>query len=131
MSVGTRLQYCFVLSPQSFGHSAAEKKQEDLQLPCVSLKQSVVTRWNSAVKVLKQLFGKEAAVTSVMAMLGKRDLQPSAAKWETIEEPVPLLEPFVEATKFLSYECQPSLSMVEPVLAFLLQKMEAGAGVQM
>ena len=63
-------------------------------------------------------------------MLGKRDLQPSAAEWETIEELVPLLEPFVEATKLLSYECQPSLSMVEPVLAFLLQKMEAGAGVQ-
>ena len=63
-------------------------------------------------------------------MHGKRDLQPSAAEWETIEELVPLLEPFVEATALLSYECQPSLSMVEPALTFLLQKMEVGAGVQ-
>ena len=38
--------------------------------------------------------------------------------------------PLCEATNLLSYECQPSLSMVEPVLAFLLQKMESGAGVQ-
>ena len=28
---------------------------------------------------------------------------------------MPLLEPLVEATKLLSYKCQPSLSMVEPV----------------
>ena len=76
----------------------------------VSLKQSAVTRWNSAVEMLKRLVEQEAAVTSVLAMLRKRDLQPSAAKWETIEELVPLLEPFVEATKLLSYECQPSLS---------------------
>ena len=39
----------------------------------------------------------EAAVTSVLAMLRKRDLQPSAAEWE---EQVPLFEPFVEATSF-------------------------------
>ena len=82
----------------------------------------VVTRWNSAVKVLKRLVEKEAAVTSVLAMLRKKDLQSSAAKWETIEDPVPLLEPFVEATKLLSYECQPSLSMVEPVLAFCYRR---------
>ena len=43
---------------------------------------------------------------------------------------MPLLEPFVKTTKLLSYACQPSLSMVEPVLAFSLQKMEASAGVQ-
>ena len=59
--------------------------------------------------MLKRLVEQEAAVTSVLAMLGKRDLQPSAAEWETIEELVPLLEPFVEATKLLSYECQPTL----------------------
>ena len=63
-------------------------------------------------------------------MLRKRDFQRLAAKWETIEELVPLLEPFVEATKLLSHECLPSLSMVEPILAFLLRKMESGAGVQ-
>ena len=52
-----------------------KKKQEELQLPCVSLKQSVVTRWNLAVKVLKRLVEQEAAVISVLAMLEKRDPQ--------------------------------------------------------
>ena len=70
--------------------------------------------------MLKQLAEQKAAVTSVLPMLEKRDLQLSAAEQETMAELVPLLEPFVEATKLLSYGCQPSASMVEPILAFLL-----------
>jgi len=106
------------------------EKQKELQIPCVSLKQAVATRWNSTVEMVKRLVEQEAAVTSVLATLGKRELQPSASEWESMEELVPVLEPFLEATKLLSYERQPSVSVVEPVLAFLLQKLQATNGRQ-
>lgn len=44
----------------------------------------------------EQLAEQKVAVTGVLAMLEKRDLQPSAAEWETMAELVSLLEPFVE-----------------------------------
>ena len=90
----------------------------------------MATRWNSAVEMTKRLVEQEAAVTSVLATLGKRELQPSASEWESMEELVPVLEPFLEATKLLSYEQQPSVSVVEPVLAFLFQKLQATDGRQ-
>lgn len=48
----------------------------------------------------------------------------------SMEELVPVLELFLEATKLLSYERQPSVSVVKPVLAFQLQKLQATYGRQ-
>ena len=45
----------------------------------------------------EQLAEQKVAVTAVLAMLEKRDLQPSAAEWETMAELASLSDPFVEA----------------------------------
>ena len=86
------------------------------------------TRWNSSFFMLQRLLKLRWPITAVLSdpTVTKRTdqyLDLKTDQWNLVSELVTVLEPFDVATTFLSYEQNPSLSCVLPVLQGLIESL--------
>ena len=104
-----------------FNHSRLDreelvKKQKQLEIPQHSLIKDVETRWNSTYDMIKRLCEQQAAVAAVP--LPKRDLshlELPSNEWRLLEDIAVVLEPFKDATVFLSGDTYPTISVLGPL----------------
>lgn len=97
-----------------------EEKQRALRLPVRSLKIDNKTRWGSAYIMLVHLTESRAAVSACLGTLhGLRKPVPddlTSAQWNLVEKIAAVLEPFQDATEFLSYEKHPTIGAAMPII---------------
>ncbi|KAL4141547.1 hypothetical protein QTP88_004172 [Uroleucon formosanum] len=89
--------------------------QKRLNLAPHKLIQMVNTRWNSIYLMLQRMLEQKDAILIDLPKIKKRQLL-FARNWNMIEGYVILLKPVFEATKELSREDTPILSMVLPII---------------
>ena len=102
-----------------------EEKQRLLGLPLHKLIQGVQHRWNSVYDMIERLCEQQAAVAAVLH--NHRDLlhlEHSPAEWRLLEDLCKVLEPFKDATTYLSASKYPTLSVLGPVLHKILKTLE-------
>ncbi|XP_026736462.1 zinc finger BED domain-containing protein 1-like [Trichoplusia ni] len=102
---------------QYFKHSSsAESKltamQNQMELPPLKLKQSVVTRWNSTYDMLQRLLKIKDAVISTLAIEQPRLNTLTMDDWLLIENCVKVLKIFYDVTEEMSAEKSVSMSKV-------------------
>lgn len=85
--------------------------QKQLNLPQLTLKHDVETRWNSTYQMLVQLIKVTEAVVSARFSL-RSDLLLNSEEYTIIEQLVPILKPFNEITNEISAEKTVTLSKV-------------------
>ncbi|XP_056599072.1 E3 SUMO-protein ligase ZBED1-like [Triplophysa dalaica] len=108
-------------------------KQKLLDLPSHKLKTDVVTRWNSALEMLEWFLEQHPAISAaLLSPEGRRSEKDiftlSEAAITTAEDIVKALNPMKVATLAMSEECTPTLSVIGPLHAQLLQEMNIGPG---
>lgn len=103
-------------------------KQKLLDLPSHKLKTDVVTRWNSALEMLEWFLEQQPAISAVLLSPEVRRSEKylctlSEGDVTAIEDVVKALNPVKAATLAMSEECSPTLSVIGPLHAQLLQEM--------
>lgn len=123
---------------QFFKHSSTglaklQEIQQQMNLPVLKLKQSVVTRWNSTYDMLVRLIKNKDPLISTLALLqAEEKLHLSSKEWVIISQAIDSLKLFYEITVEISAEKTVSLSKVfvlktlmrETVEGFLLKCIE-------
>ena len=92
------------------------KKQKQLEIPQHSLVKDVDTRWNSTFDMIKRVCEQQAAIAAVL--LPKRTLshlELSSDEWGLLQDVAEVLEPFKDATVFLSGDSYPTTSVLGPL----------------
>ena len=103
------------------------EKQQLLGLPHHKLIQAVPHRWNSVYDMIERLCEQQAAVAAVLH--NHRDLlhlEHSPTEWRLLEDLCKLLEPFKDATVYLSASRYPTLSVLGPILDKIQKNLEEG-----
>ncbi|XP_078145354.1 E3 SUMO-protein ligase ZBED1-like isoform X2 [Centroberyx gerrardi] len=90
--------------------------QRILELPAHKLVIDVVTRWNSALEMLERFLEQQPAILAAL-------LSPEVRRNE--EDMVKALQPLKAATLVMSEEKSPTLSVVAPLHAQLLEEMSS------
>ena len=106
-------------------HEELEEKQQLLGLDKHKLIQAVQHRWNSVYDMIERLCEQQAAVSAVLHQ--HRDLlhlEHSPAEWRILEDLSKVLEPFKDATTYLSASKYPTVSILGPVLHKILTTLE-------
>ena len=106
-------------------HEELEEKQQLLGLDKHKLIQAVQHRWNSVYDMIERLCEQQAAVSAVLHQ--HRDLlhlEHSPAEWRLLEDLSKVLEPFKDATTYLSASRYPTVSILGPVLHEILTTLE-------
>ena len=101
------------------------EKQQSLGLPKHKLIQGVPHRWNSVYDMIERLCEQQAAVAAVLH--NHRDLlhlEHSPSEWRLLEDLCKVLEPFKDATTYLSASRYLTLSVLGPVLDKILKNLE-------
>ncbi|KAE9521467.1 hypothetical protein AGLY_018141 [Aphis glycines] len=96
--------------------------QKRLNLASHKLIQMVNTRWNSIYLMLQRMLEQKDAILIDLPKIKKGQLL-FARDWNMIESYVILLKPVFEATKELSREDTPTLSMVLPIICTIEAKL--------
>jgi len=94
-----------------------EEKQQLLGLPKHKLIQAVPHQWNSVYDMIERLCEQQVAVAAVLH--NHRDLlhlEHSPTEWRLLEDLCKVLEPFKDATVYLSASRYPTLSVLGPML---------------
>jgi hypothetical protein len=102
-------------SPQQ--REAFSQIRNRLQLPVLELKNDCETRWSSYLEMLKRALLLKPAVNDFFKRVYKQII--SSDTWEVAEGLISLLGPFADATKELSGDKYPTITIVRPNLAFL------------
>ena len=129
----SRLLACARKLVGHFHHSvvateALKQKQTEMNVVGKKLVRDCVTRWNSSYFMLDRLVKLRWPVTAVLSdeTVTKRSdqfLDLKTEQWNISAELLKVLEPFDIATTFFSYEENPSISCVLPVLHGLMEKL--------
>ena len=102
-----------------------QEKQQLLGLTKHKLIQGVQHRWNSAYDMIERLCEQQAAISAVLHH--HRDLlhlEHSPSEWRLLEDLCKVLEPFKDATTYLSASRYPTLSILGPMLHKILNTLE-------
>ena len=94
-------------------------------MPKHKLIQVVPHWWNSVYDMIEQLYEQQAAVAAVLH--NHRDLlhlEHPPTEWRLLEDLCQVLEPFKDATVYLSASRCPTLSVVGPVLHKIQKNLE-------
>ncbi|AVK75974.1 hypothetical protein pneo_cds_367 [Pandoravirus neocaledonia] len=111
---------CRTFKASAIARRALEDRQADLGLPKRPLKLDNKTRWGSTYEMLRRLTASRPAVSACLGTLhGLRkpvadDL--TSAQWSLIKKIADVLEPFQDATEFLSHEKHPTMGAVMPII---------------
>lgn len=105
----------FKRSPQNW--RILQKKLAEKGLPPTTLKQDVVTRWNSTLIMIKSCLSSKDALRDVLEEMHFENLTDS--EWEQLEKLSQVLEPCREITQLLGGEKYATLSMVIPATEHL------------
>lgn len=117
---------CRTFKASAIARRALEDRQADLGLPRRPLKLDNKTRWGSTYEMLRRLTASRLAVSACLGTLhGLRkpvadDL--TLAQWSLIEKIAEVLEPFQDATEFLSHEKHPAVGAVMPIVLGAIPK---------
>ena len=117
----------------TIANSMLEQKQKLLYLPTHKLKTDVVTRWNSGYEMLQRFLEQQPAIC---AALLSSDVRRSGSDICTLnenditdaEDIMQALRPMFVATKIVSEEKNPTLSIIAPVHAKLLNDTHQAMG---
>ncbi|XP_030235893.1 zinc finger BED domain-containing protein 1-like [Gadus morhua] len=117
----------------TIANSMLEQKQKLLDLPTHKLKTDVVTRWNSGYEMLQRFLEQQPAIC---AALLSSDVRRSGSDICTLnenditdaEDIMQALRPMFVATKIVSEEKNPTLSIIAPVHAKLLNDTHQAMG---
>ena len=99
-------------------------KQQQLGLPGHALIQDVQTRWNSTHDMIKRICEQQPAIQAVLHR--RRDLvhlEISSGEWRILEDIADLLEPYKDATTYLSSESYPTISALGPLFTEIRSKL--------
>ena len=111
---------CRTFKASSIARRALEERQTGLGLPLRALKVDNKTRWGSTYDMLRRLTSSRPAVSACLGSLhGLRKPVPddlTSAQWSLIEKIADVLEPFQDATEFLSHEKHPTIGAVMPIM---------------
>lgn len=111
---------CRTFKASSVAKRALEERQIELGLPPRALKVDNKTRWGSTYEMLRRLTASRPAVSACLASLhGLRKPVPddlTSGQWSLIEKIADVLEPFQDATEFLSSERHPTIGAVMPIM---------------
>ncbi len=117
---------CRTFKASAIARRALEDRQADLGLPKRPLKLDNKTRWGSTYEMLRRLTASRLAVSACLGTLhGLRkpvadDL--TSAQWLLIKKIAHVLEPFQDATEFLSHEKHPTIGTVMPIVLGAIPK---------
>lgn len=98
---------------------ALMKAEEMLDIEKLQVLQDVVTRWNSALAMMRRLLKIMPAIASVLFASKQNYLLPNERETKITEDLVSLLGPFETATSVLSSEKEPKASLFLPLLQVL------------
>ena len=95
-------------------------KQQLLDIPMHPLIKDIDTlaRWNSIHHMINRFCEQQSAISAVLH--SRRDLlqlELSPEEWKILEDITELLEPFKDATTYLSAELYPTISSLGPLFA--------------
>lgn len=96
-------------------------KQEQMGTPQHKLSQDVPVRWNSSFYMIKRLLEQRWPVTAALSdpevtKAAKHYLDMKADQWSILEDLHQALEPFEQATVFLSGEAYVTISVLPPMV---------------
>ncbi|XP_066964239.1 zinc finger BED domain-containing protein 4-like [Macrobrachium rosenbergii] len=89
--------------------------QRQQNIPEHKLIQEVQTRWNSTFYIFERMIEQHQAVTTVLCLLGKNEMCPSAQVIEEIKGTVKVLKPFETATREVSADLPLTISKIIPM----------------
>ena len=113
---------------QLFNQSAKIASQLRLELksrkiPESSLIQEVSTRWNSAYAMLERYYKLADAVCVVLVKAGRAELVLRNEELEIIPDILQCLQPFLEITKVVGQEHEPTISLIVPYITSLIKEL--------
>src|SRR5438876_28580 len=114
-------------------------KLEEIEKPvCFDIVKANNTRWNSTLYAFQRLITLKPAISMLKASLmndpnlhirkeGERleELCPTVYEWKVIKEMVELLNPFENATRFLSGIKYPTIGFTYPSMCSLRERLES------
>ena len=106
-----------------------QQKKLDPSTTPLKLVQDVQTRWNSSYLMMKRLLLLRVPVYGVIMdenvtkVRDRMDLNVSDAMWRTMEQLVPILEPFADVTEVLGSEDVPTSSGIYVLLPTLVSQL--------
>ena len=111
---------------------ALKRKQSEMNVVGKKLFRDCVTQWNSSYFMLDRLVKLRWPVTAVLShetdtKRSDQFLDLKTEQWNISAELLKVLEPFDIATTFFSYEENPSMSCVLPVLHGLMEKLSSSS----
>lgn len=114
-------------------HHIFREKQKQLKLPDRLLETDVATRWNSAYEMVQRFLEQQQAVTAALLSNEIRQTEKeistlSGTDIGNAEQLVQALKPFAVATKVMSDDNNPTLSVIAPLHAQLLQETQESIG---
>lgn len=104
---------------------ALESRQSYVGSPIRVLCLDVTTRWNSLYDMLNRLVQERDNIRMALAEIKQDASNLSDADWHVCEQLIKLLRPFYDITVHLSSESQLTLSLLSPMINYLVTQVRA------